>query len=182
MPTFAYVRSDVTPGQIVVWEILDTSGDIASHFPGDFHSNLIDVTGRTPLPQPGWIAQQTSGVWTFHPSLPPVLTLVQQAQKMLGEGIRVKSMSNPATINATYPLDAETRSDLQAEMLSLLANGVFTNGSGTLAVTDVAGNPHEMSVAQFKSFVTALGRVVTTLKAIISTNTGTLPAQPVVIA
>jgi hypothetical protein len=70
---------------------------------------------------------------------------------------------------------------MMAEMVALLSNTIFTNGTTTLAYADVAGTMHTFDVAQFKAFATAVGAYVGALKAITKTNTGTLPAATLTI-
>lgn len=69
-----------------------------------------------------------------------------------------------------------------AEMVSLLANSVFTDGGTTLGYADASVVMHTFDVAQFKAFAAEVGTYVGDLKAIAKTNTGTLPAATVTIA
>lgn len=163
-----------------VWELIEPPGNLDQHFTPAFAASLVDVSNRYPQPQQGWTATQTGAGWQFAPPPIPVLTLAQQAQAVLMNGIKVVSGTNP-TLNGTYPLDPESRSDLQAEVISMLMSRVFTNGQTSLPVTDSSGTPHTFSKIEFQAFVTAIGGAVTTLKAIIAANAGTLPVQPLVI-
>lgn len=108
-------------------------------------------------------------------------TSAQKATAALGAGVALVSTGTPA-LNGTYAIDGESRSDMMAEMVALLANGVFTDGTATLAYADTAGAMHTFDVAQFKAFATAVGSYVGALKAIAKTNTGTLPATTLTIA
>lgn len=163
-----------------VWELIEPPGDLQDHFTPAFAATLVDVSNRYPQPQQGWTATQTGAGWQFAPPPIPVLTLAQQAQAVLMNGIKVVSGANP-TLNGTYPLDPETRADLQAEIISILMNRVFTNGTTSIPVADTSGVPHTFTRAEFQAFATALGGVVTTLKSIIAANMGTLPVQPLMI-
>jgi hypothetical protein len=108
-------------------------------------------------------------------------TLAQQATTALGAGVALVSSGTPA-LNGPYAIDGESRSDMLAEMVSLLANSVFTDGATTLGYADAAGVMHTFDVAQFKAFATAVASYVGALKAIAATNTGTLAAATVTIA
>jgi hypothetical protein len=112
---------------------------------------------------------------------PPPPTLAQQAQAALAAGVALVSTST-AALDGTYAIDSESRSDMMAEMIALMANGTFTNGTTTLAYADAGGTMHSFPVTQFKAFATGVGGLVGALKAIIKTNTGPLPATTLTIA
>src|SRR4051812_15472061 len=105
-----------------------------------FHSSLIwvDITGRNPQPQVGWNAVFNGGIWTIAAPVLSTPTPAQQAQAILGTSVQIVSSSQPA-LTAIYPIDAESRVDVMAEMLSISANHVFTNGQTTFGVLDIAG-------------------------------------------
>jgi hypothetical protein len=165
-----------------VWEIITPNDAISNLYSPSFVAGLVNITGRYPVPQVGWTATKVSGVWQFAPPTSPTPTLAQRAQLMLVSGIQVASASNATGLNGTYPVDPETRSDYQAEMISLLVNKTFTSGATTIALPDVSGVMHTFTTAQFTSFVTVLGSTITTLKQIAVSGTGTLPTPPVSIA
>jgi hypothetical protein len=131
-------------------------------------------------PQPGHGCFYANGSFTPPPP-PPPLSLEQLAMALLAGGIAIASTATPA-LNGSYPVDAETRSDIQGELLSLVINNTFTNGEMTIAWPDVTGAPHSFTVAQFKAFATAIGGAVGPLKIIIASGAGTLPVQPAPIA
>ncbi len=111
-------------------------------------------------------------------SVPP--TLAQQAQALLDGGFQVTSTSTPA-INGTYPCDATTQQQINAEITSLLLNGTFTDGTTSLVWSDKSGAEHIFEVTQFKAFATRLAAFVTgCVKATKGRATG-LPVQPATI-
>ena len=67
--------------------------------------------------------------------------------------------------------------DMLAEMAELAKAATFTNGTTSIAWHDVSGNAHTMNPAQFSAFVSAIGTYVTPLRAIVKSNSGTVP-QP----
>src|ERR1700760_271800 len=81
----------------------------------------------------------------------PAPTLAQQALAMLATRWQIISTSTP-TLNGTYPVDAAASLVMQAEVISLLLNGVFTNGATTLVYPATTGAIHTFSVAEFKAF------------------------------
>src|SRR4051812_45516279 len=134
-----------------------------------FHPNLIwvDITGRNPQPQPGWNAIQQSGAWVLTPPVAVPLTPAQLAQQALASGVAVESNSTP-DLNGVYAIDAESRTDIMAEMLSLSGNQTFTNGNLMIDWPDVGMKPHTFDVTQFHSFATALGNYITSLKQVMA--------------
>ena len=78
-------------------------------------------------------------------------------------------------LNGTYGVAGNAMSTIFAEMISILANNTFTNGTATLAFPDTSNAPHDFTVAQFKTLATALGLFGNTCTAIMSSNAGTLP-------
>lgn len=145
-----------------------------------FHSSLVwvDITGRYPEPQAGWDAVFSGGIWTITPPVTPDLTPAQQAQAALGSGVQIASFSNPS-LNATYPIDAESRINIMAEMISLSTNGIFTNGAEVIDWLDVNARTHLFDADHFRSYAMAIGIYVTALKQIIGGVITTLPSQPV---
>ena len=168
MHTYALIQNGI------VWEL------VSGVAPPEAHPALVyvDVTSVSPAPQEGWTATETGGVWSF---AAPVATPAQGANAMLAQGCQIVSTGTPA-LNGTYALDPATQSRIQAEIISILVNGTFTNGGTTIAWPDVSGAAHSCTIAQFKALATALGGCVTTLIGIAQANSGTLPTQPVTIA
>lgn len=146
----------------------------ASEFPVAPPLAWVDISSASPAPEVGWTL---SGSTFTAPASPPALSLAQQAVVALSAGLAVTSTGTPA-INGTYALDLESRSDIMAEIVSLLKNSTFTNGTTTLPFTDISGALHDFQVTVFEALATEIGNYVGALKAIIASNSGTLPAAP----
>src|ERR1700734_3317865 len=105
-----------------------------------------DISAISPEPQVGWAAAESSGVWSFTaPPAPPALTLAQQAEAMLGQGIAITSTGTPA-LNATYPIDPNTQF-LASQIVDYITANASTTFPGeppssTLAWTDITGAVH----------------------------------------
>jgi hypothetical protein len=123
----------------------------------------VDVTGVTPEPQPGWLATQTGGVWTFAaPAAPtaPAPTLAEQAAALLAGGLTITSTSTPA-ISATYAATPAATSNIMAEMIAILALGTFADGGSTLVWPDINFvNRTFPSLVAFRGFAVAVGAFV----------------------
>lgn len=86
-----------------------------------------------------------------------VQAYIEQAQALLAQGVTVTA---PAGLAATYAIDATSQQAIMAEMISLLKNGTFTDGSTSFSYPDVANVDHSFSVAQFESFATQVASIV----------------------
>ena len=135
------------------------------------------VTAATAPVLNGFTVLADDGRQIYSPAL-PAQTLSQQATAALSAGLSLTWTASTA-LNGTYAVDPLTQANIQAELLSILENGGFTNGTGTLAWLDISGAAHSMTVTQFKLFATAVGAYVGALVPIASTNSGTLPAATV---
>jgi hypothetical protein len=82
-----------------------------------------------------------------------------QFQTALGTGITITSTATPA-LNGAYAVDPTTQFNINSEVVSILTNGVFTNGQTTKAWPDISGPVHVFTVAQFKTFATAVSNYV----------------------
>jgi hypothetical protein len=144
-----------------------------------FHSSLtwVDVTGRNPPPQVGWTAMEMNGLWGMGPPVAPPISPVQQAQALLGTGVRIVSMSRP-DLNGMYPIDAESRMNVMAEMISIGTNRSFTDGSIVFDMLDMEGNPHAFDIDHFRSYATAIGDFITSLKMVSAGKINDIPPQP----
>jgi hypothetical protein len=147
---------------------------------GLFHPALAWVSCPATV-QIGWSYNDT----TFAAPLPPpapVLTLAQQAQALLATGLAVTSSSMPA-LNATYPTDPTTQDHVQAEVLAILLNGTFADGSASVAWPDVTGALHSFpSVAEFKLFASVISAFAAGIYKVLNGTNTTLPAASVTIA
>jgi acyl-CoA synthetase (AMP-forming)/AMP-acid ligase II len=83
-------------------------------------------------------------------------------QAQITKGVTLTSTGAPA-LNAVYACDPATQQQIIAEVTSILLNGTFTDGSAALDWPDAGYALHTFSVAQFKSFATAVASYITTL-------------------
>lgn len=124
-------------------------------------------------PGTGLTLQSDTGQVVYAPAA-PALTVTQQGATAIASGITITwSASTP--LNGTYAMDVPTQSNVQAELLAILVNGTFTNGTAAIAWPDVSGTLHTFSVAQFKILATVLGTYVGAVDAFIL-GIGALPA------
>jgi hypothetical protein len=111
----------------------------------------------------------------------PTLTLAQQATAMLNAGMQIVSTGTPA-LNATFACDPATYQRVGG-IVAAIAGGLGLPGGGaTFLWPDTTGTPHSFSVVNFSAFAKAMMDFEYTLNAIIGSNSGTLPPQPVPIA
>jgi hypothetical protein len=89
----------------------------------------------------------------------PAITPAQRAAATIAAGVQITSTGTPA-LSGTYPADPATTSEIQAEMISLLVNGVFADGATTVQWIDTSGTPHTFTAPQWKSLATAIGQFV----------------------
>ena len=126
-----------------------------------------------------WVAQGN----TATPYTAPAPTPAQQAAAAIAAGVTINSTGTPA-INGLYACDPITISDISAEMLSVLANGVFTNGGASLT-WPLANGTHVTfpSVPVFKAWATAIGGYVSACKQFgIGVTGAVLPSSTITIA
>lgn len=110
------------------------------------------------------------------------LTLSQGAETLLGAGLTITSTGTPA-LNATYPVDAITQQQINAEITSILLNSAFTDGTTTLTTwLDVTGTAHSFSITNYKNFATAFASFVTGCAKCINGQASSLPATTATIA
>ena len=143
-----------------------------------FHPDLtwVECDG-TPGVAPGW----TYSLGVFAAPVAPKPTLAQQAQAMLSAGCQIASTGTPA-LNATYAVDSLSQMHVVAVETSIAAGKGLPGGGGTVNWPDVTGALHAFTAANFSDFAAALRDFVFALSAIVASNSGTLPAQPVTIA
>ena len=145
-----------------------------------------DISATSPEPQVGWAASESGGVWSFTaPPAPPALTIAQQAEAMLGQGIAITSTGTPA-LNATYPIATGTQA-LASQIVDYITANASTTFPGeppsaTLAWDDITGTAHTFpSVTEFKAFYDVAGNLVAALNEVIAGNSTTLPAATATI-
>jgi len=73
--------------------------------------------------------------------------------------INLTSTGTPA-LSGVYNADQAAQFAIVAEMTSIIANGVFTDGQPAKAWFDASGQPHVFTVAQFKTFATAVAAYI----------------------
>ena len=109
-------------------------------------------------------------------------TPTQQAQTLLTGGLTLTSTGTPS-LNGTYPADAATTAIINAEVTSILLNGVFADGTSTLSWPDTSGTMHVFpSPAEFKLFAAALASFVSGISKFQMGITTSLPSNTVTIA
>ncbi len=86
---------------------------------------------------PAWQAQQKAA----------------QADSRISGGIKITSSGTPA-LSATYACDATWQAYINAEVVSLLLNGAFSNGQATKDWPDIVGGSHVFDATHFKDFAT----------------------------
>lgn len=118
-------------------------------------------------------------IWLTLPK--PVVSLAQQAQTMLTQGLTVTSTA-PA-VSGLYAIDPVAQGKIGAISTYILVNGTFPNGASTYPWLDFYSVPHIfVSTAMFQQFATAVADFVAALDLIIATNSGTLPGSTITIA
>jgi hypothetical protein len=131
------------------------------------HPNFVwttDISAISPQPQVGWTAVKTDGAWAFTaPPAPPAPTLAQQAMRLQALGLAITS-AGTASLDATYPTDANTIGFINSEVSAIGMNGTFADGTSSIEWPDVNGVIHEFNIAQFKQFATVIGVFVSRLR------------------
>ena len=120
-----------------------------------------------------------AGVFTAPPA-PPAPTLAQQAVAAMSAGLAITSTAT-SSLDATYPCNANAQAQLSAEVISLMLNGTFADGTDTIDWVDITGTGHTMSIAQFKTVATAIGAYVSGLTKCINGQASALPAATATI-
>ncbi len=109
-------------------------------------------------------------------------SLAEQAIARLATGLAVTSAGTPA-LSATYAVDAAAQAHIQAEVIAILLNGSFADGSASVAWPDTAGVIHDFAdVAAFKGFAAAVSAYVAALFKVINGTSTALPAATATIA
>ena len=95
--------------------------------------------------------------------------------------VAVKSTSTSA-LDGSYTITAQDQQHLNVEVVSLMLNGTFTDGTPSVAWPDAKGVVHTFDAAQFKAFATAIGSFVAAcIKCQVGTSTA-LPSASLTIA
>ena len=121
----------------------------------------------------GW-AVNNGALVAYTPPV-PAPTLAQQAAASLSVGLAITSTAT-ASLDATYPCNANAQAQLSAEVISLMLNGTFADGTDTIDWVDITGTGHTMSIAQFKTVATAIGAYVSGLTKCINGQASAMPS------
>jgi hypothetical protein len=125
-------------------------------------ATLVPYVVPTPEPVPGAAAAAAAGV-------------------AFAAGLAVTSTATPA-LNGTYPIDPATQAHMQAEVIAILLNGTFADGTGTVVWADTGGEPHTFgSVGEFKVFASTIAAYVAALYKYASGILTTLPTATATI-
>ena len=168
--------------RIVSGVVVETFNPPADLTPADcFHADIAAQFVTVPVgvvPDAGWT--YAGGTFTA-PASSPAPTLAQEAAAMLAAGIQIVSTSTPA-LDGTYPVDDATWSEMAGILAGLGAGLTVPGGGSTFNWPDAGGAPHAFTAAEFKALAQATMNFVYALDAIVKSNSGTLPTQPVTIA
>ena len=154
--------------------VLETA---AAEFPVNPAFTWVDITAVSPEPMPGWTFDGTA----FHaPAALPAPSLAAQAAALLAGGLTVTS-TGTSTLNGVYACDATAQQHISAELISVMLNGTFADGTGTVQWQDISGALHGFTVAQWKPLAVAIGVfVAAAIKVQIGAST-TLPTASATI-
>jgi len=171
-----YGRYDPTISPSPITGVFDTRVMPLELMPPETELIVMNDDQLMERPSDEWAVQ--NGQLVPYTPPPPVLTLAQQAQKMLTTGIAITSASSPS-LDATYGCDDATYGK-DTGILSGLTAGLTPPG-GQIVRTDTTGAPHQFTADRFKALCQAKWNFIQELETIIGSNAGTLPAQPVEI-
>ena len=127
-----------------------------------------------------WVELQAGAIVAITPPAPPAPTPAQQATAAINAGVEITSTST-AALNATYPINATAQAQISAEVTAILLNGTFADGASTVIWLDVTGAQHTFTVAQFKTFASAVAAYVSGWTKFATGIVTTAPTQPVTI-
>jgi len=154
-----------------------------------YSPSIVAVCAPIPLgvyPAVGWLAIETSGVWSFTapqaPDPSPESTMAQQASTRLAGGLNITSQS-ASGLNGLYATDPVAQSNITAIQVYIQSNGKFPGTSGSQIWLDADNSPHTFTTTgQFTEFATAIADYVADLTLVAMTNSGTLPPTTTTIA
>jgi hypothetical protein len=109
------------------------------------------------------------------------LTLAQITLQQMMIGLNFVSTSTPA-LNGLYPTDDLTQTHLQAEVVSILLNSTFADGTNSIIWLDTSNNPHTFNVDQFKLLASAIGTFVSLSIKTANGLYNTLPSNTITVA
>lgn len=180
MPKYAYYNSSVTAvSPVIGWIDADALAYPSMPAAGDLLT-LTEAQWADHMSSPSGWAVSAGALVSYTPPT-PAPTLAQQAAAMLSAGLTITSTSTPA-LNGAYACDMTAQNHIQAEMISILVNGVFADGETTLVWPDVAGVTHTFpTVAAFKAFATSVAAFVAACAKVVNGTLATLPAATATI-
>ena len=158
-------------------EIVPASGST----PASIKANVQTPSGAVVITRDQYLAapnlSYSNGTVSIVTPTPPAPTLAQQAATALNAGIAITSTSTPS-LDGTYSLSDDAQSNINGIETYILANGNFPGNASTYAYLDQSGAPHVFSSTQeFKAFANAVANLVSALKTVELTNSGTLPSN-----
>jgi len=110
-----------------------------------------DITGVSPQPEPGWIATEAGGGWTYTappaPVIPPEQVAATELASRVTAGIAITSTGTPS-LDCTMALDAVTMDQIKS-VASDFQNGFGLPGDlPTFTYPDINGQPRTFTGAQ----------------------------------
>lgn len=165
-------------GEIIQWQ--DTAAFNYGAAPSGTAILPVTPTQWAEQAAPYYVSNGALVAGTIAPAPP---TLAQQAAAALTGNVMVTSASAASTLNGTYPVGGQVQFMILSELQAISTNGTFADGTTTLEWADVNGVQHAFSIAEFKSFATAVGAYCSPLYRIAGGTTGlTLPSPNITIA
>ena len=151
---------------------------IAQSFPPSVAALMVEVPAGVTAEE-GYL--YASGTFTA-PAVPsaPALTPAQEAAAAIAGGLGIISTST-AALSATYPVNATAQAEISAEVTAILLNGTFADGAATVVWLDVTGAQHTFTLAQFRTFASAVAGYVSGWTKFANGIVTTAPTQPVTI-
>lgn len=141
----------------------------------------VDCTSNANV-APGWIATEAGGAWAFAPPAdPPPPTLPEQAAALLTTPITVVSNSKSA-LNADYPNDDPTRSQIAAIMTKINAGNGLPGGGNTFNWPDVGGGARQWPGQQFADYAGQVADFIYQATQVQQGHSTTLPSTTLTIA
>jgi len=177
MAQYAYFDStQPVPQPVLGW--YDT---VAIDYP-----NLPAFTNLLALTSQQW-ADRLSASWsvsggTLVATVPPPLTLAQQAAQASISGLTIASTGPTLTMAAAkFPTDTATQSVLNTVVNGLNTNGTFPEGAATFPMVDAATPPvwHPLTIPQYKAISTAIFNYVSANDLIAAGNPLGATALPI---
>lgn len=107
----------------------------------------------------------------------PVLTLEQQAQNLINEGLTI-TLTGSLTLTATFRTNANAQKLISAVLNVVSATGSFPEGAATHPLQDKNGNWHPLTIPQYKAVSGAITTYVALMQLISQGNPLNAKALP----